>query len=150
MTNLERYRDQLSQLFKNQYFMVLATQSKGELHTNLVSFASSSDLQWIYFITPKASRKFQNLKENPSVSLFIDNRSNTVQDIEEAMGVTVAGEAEEVPQVDIPDRLNFFLQKHGYLHDFAHAPDSCLVRVRVKRYHLVTRFQEVADIILGD
>jgi len=150
MTNLETHRDQLIQLFNNQYFMVLATQSEGELHTNLVSFASSSDLQWFYFITPKASRKFQNLKENPRVSLFIDNRSNTVQDIEEAMGVTVVGEAEEVPQDDIPDRLNLFLQKHGYLHDFAHAPGSCLVRVRVKRYRLVTRFQEVVDIILDD
>jgi hypothetical protein len=107
-------------------------------------------LRWFYFITPKASRKFQNLKENPRVSLFIDNRSNTVQDIEEAMGVTVVGEAEEVPQVDIPNLLDIFLQKHGYLHEFAHAVGSCLVRVRVKRYRLVTRFQEVADLILED
>jgi hypothetical protein len=148
MTNLETHRDRLIQLFNNQYFMVLATQSEGELHTSLVSFTSSNDLHWFYFITPKTSRKFKNLKENPRVSLFIDNRSNKVQDIGEAMGVTVVGEAEEVPQVDIPGLLNFFLQKHGYLYDFAHAPGSCLVRVRVKRYRLVTRFQEVEDLIL--
>ena len=150
MTKLETHRDRLIQLFNNQYFMVLATQSRGELHTCLVSFASSTDLHWFYFMTPKTSRKFQNLKENPRVSLFIDNRSNKVQDIGEAMGITVVGEAEEVPQVDIPDLLHFFLQKHGYLHDFAHAPGSCLVRVRVKRYRLVTRFQEVTDLILED
>jgi len=59
MTNLETHRNRLSQLFKNQYFMVLATQSEGELHTNLVSFASSNDLHWFYFITPKASQKFR-------------------------------------------------------------------------------------------
>ena len=150
MTDLEKNRDRLNLLFNNQYFMVLATQFKGELHTSLVSFVNSNDLHWFYFLTPRNSRKFQNLKKNPHVSLFIDNRSNKPQDIRDAVGVTVVGKAEEVPENELPELLNFFLQKHKYLNNFANSRESCLVRVRVKHYRLVTRFQEVTDLSIED
>ena len=83
MVNPEKHREALAQLFKSQYFMVLATKSVDELHTSLVSFTASHDLRWFYFITPKKSQKFLNLKKYPQVSLFVDNRSNKAEDIDE-------------------------------------------------------------------
>lgn len=146
MSTLKTYRNRLLRLFNSQYFMVLATQSQKTLHTSLVSFAVSDDLRWFYFVTSKATRKFQNLKRNPSVSLFIDNRSNNIKDIKETMTVTVEGDADEVPELESPNILKFFLQKNFYLIDFTKAPDSCLIRVKVKNYRLVTHFQKIVDL----
>ena len=42
--------------------------------------------------------------------------------------------------------LKVYLEKHPYLEEFAAGPTCALLRVRVDRYIVVTRFQEVSEI----
>ena len=134
----------LRELFSQQYFMVVATGSDEKLHTSLVAFASTDDLNWFYFATPRNTRKFQNLSKYPRVSLFIDNRTNDPTDITNKIGVTVEGRATEIEVKDREQTKAFFLGKNSYLKEFVDAPNTALIAVKVVRYHIVSHFQDVA------
>jgi general stress protein 26 len=133
----------LRELFSQQYFMVLATSSDKKLHTSLVAFASTDDLNWFYFATPRSTRKYQNLSKNAGVSLFIDNRTNDPTDITNKIGVTVEGRATEIEVNAREQATAFFLCKNSYLKEFVNAPDTALIAVKVLRYHIVSHFQDV-------
>jgi uncharacterized protein YhbP (UPF0306 family) len=133
----------LGELFASQYFSVLATQSEGRLHTSLVAFAATENLGAVLFATPKATRKFHYLTAHPEVSLFVDNRSNDVADLYRVTGVTINGTAEVPSGPDREDMLRLYLRKHPHMEEFARSPNSALVRVKVRRYDVVTEFQSV-------
>jgi nitroimidazol reductase NimA-like FMN-containing flavoprotein (pyridoxamine 5'-phosphate oxidase superfamily) len=133
-------------LLDTQRLAVLSTQMSGRPYSNLIAFAASGDLKDIVFATPRASRKYANLIAEPWVSLLIDNRSNQEKDFDEASAVTVLGTAEEVLELDREKYLQFYLQKHPYLEEFVTAPTCAFIRVKVEKFIMVTRFQEVREI----
>jgi uncharacterized protein YhbP (UPF0306 family) len=133
----------LGELFENQNFSVLATRSGDRLHTSLVAFAATEDLGAVLFVTPKATRKFRYLTAYPEVSLFVDNRSNGAADLNTVTGVTIGGSADVPSGSDREAMLRLYLRKHPYMEEFARSPDTALVRVKVKRYDVVTEFQRV-------
>ena len=83
----------LKGLFREQLFAVLATRGGGAPHLNIVCFAPADELRTILFATPRQSLKFANLQSQPEASLFVDNRSNRLQDLQEVYGVEIAGTA---------------------------------------------------------
>ena len=85
-------------LLASQRFAVLSTQEKDHPYMNLVAFAETSDLRTILFATTRATRKYGNIASKSGVALLVDNRSNEVADIREAMAVTVIGTACEVSE----------------------------------------------------
>jgi len=133
-------------LLDTQRLAVLSTQMSGRPYSNLIAFAASGDLKDIVFATPRASRKYANLIAEPRVSLLIDNRSNQEADFGQASAVTVLGTAEEVLELDREKYLQFYLQKHPYLEVFVNAPTCAFIRVKVEKFIMVTRFQEVREI----
>jgi nitroimidazol reductase NimA-like FMN-containing flavoprotein (pyridoxamine 5'-phosphate oxidase superfamily) len=133
-------------LLDTQRLAVLSTQMSGRPYSNLIAFAASGDLKDIVFATPRASRKYANLIAEPQVSLLIDNRSNQEADFGQASAVTVLGTAEEVLELDREKYLQFYLQKHPYLEEFVTAPTCAFIRVKVEKFIMVTRFQEVREI----
>ena len=140
---IARLKSLLGELFARQYFSVLATQSEGRLHTSLVAFAATKDLGVVLFATPKATRKFHYLTVHPEVSLFVDNRSNDVADLYRVTGVTISGTAEVPSGPDREAMLRLYLRKHPHMEEFARSPNSALVRVKVRKYDVVTEFQNV-------
>ncbi len=52
----------------------------------------------ILFATTRATRKYGNITAKSGVALLVDNRSNEVADIREAMAVTVIGTACEISE----------------------------------------------------
>ena len=133
-------------LLDTQRLAVLSTQGSGQPYSNLIAFAAGGDLKDIFFATPRETRKYANLTGEPRVSLLIDNRSNREADFGEASAVTVLGSAEEVGGPDRERYQKVYLQKHPYLEEFVTAPTCALIRVRVEKYILVTRFQEVREL----
>jgi len=133
-------------LLNTQYLAVLATQGEDGPYSNLVAFAAGNDLKYLIFATPRATRKFANLKANPRVSLLVDNRSNRETDFAEASAVTVLGSAAEAAGSERERYLSFYLQRHPHLQDFVTGPTCALIRVSVEKYILVTRFQEVREV----
>lgn len=143
MKNIRQLKAKLAVLFAEQYFAVLATRTGDGIHTTLVAFAATDDLKTMFVCTPRATRKYANLKQNPSVSLLVHNSSNMATDIRQAIAVTVSGTAEEVP----PDRQvaarEVYLAKQPHMSGFATSPNTAIVEVTVGRYDVVAHFQDV-------
>ncbi len=144
--NVAEMREIVRNLLSSQLLAVLATQMSGQPYTNLVAFAASADLKEVLFATARATRKFANLTAEPRVSLLMDDRSNAAADFGQAAAVTVMGAAAEVLGPDREARLPLYLQKHPNLEEFVTAPTCALIRVKVEKYILVTRFQEVREV----
>jgi uncharacterized protein YhbP (UPF0306 family) len=132
-------------LFVSQQLAVLATRQGGQPYTSLVAFAFSDDLRQLFFATTRATRKFSNLQAEPRVSLLIDNRSD---DFREAIAVTALGRAQEVSLSQRPALLGLYLDRHADLKEFVTAPTCALLQVEVTSYSLVSRFQNVVDILI--
>ena len=136
----------LRALFSLERFAVLATQGHGQPYTHLVAFAAEEDLNCLLFVTPRATRKFANLSENPRVAMMIDNRKNEVSDVHDAVAVTAVGMAEEVQGGRRKDLLKRYLSRHPFMETFAKSPSCALVRVSVQKYDIVRKFQNVVEL----
>jgi len=143
MKDIRQLKARLSILFAEQYFAVLATRSGENIHTTLVAFAAADDLKTIFVCTPRATRKYANLKLNPLVSLLVHNSSNMATDIRQAIAVTVSGSAEEVPAKRLEAARALYLAKQPHMSGFATSPNTAIIEVTVGRYDVVAHFQEV-------
>jgi heme iron utilization protein len=139
-------RKLLKDLFKNQLFASLATQQLTRPYTNLIAFAATQDIKDILFITRRETRKYANLLSNNNVSVLIDNRSNSDADFRNAIAVTAVGTAEEVKDQNRDTLLHLYLAKHHSMEKFAHSPESALFQIKVKKYFIVRKFQEVMEL----
>jgi nitroimidazol reductase NimA-like FMN-containing flavoprotein (pyridoxamine 5'-phosphate oxidase superfamily) len=146
MTEAVEMQKIVQELLNSQRLAVLSTQMSGRPYSNLVAFAATADLQDILIATTRATRKFANIIAEPQVSLLIDNRSNKETDFGETSAVTVLGTAAEVHGQQREQYLQIYLKKHPYLMDFVSAPTCALIKVKVERFIMVTRFQEVREI----
>ena len=130
MQPIPELRSRLKDLFQKQYF-------------SLVAFSVSDDLRLFLFSTPRSTRKFRYLSQNPEVSLLVDDRSNEITDIERVTAVSIAGRAAELAGGQRIAMLGLHLAKHPSLEKFARSPNSALVVVTVRRYGIVTSFQSI-------
>lgn len=143
MKTVQQLKSALSALFAEQYFAVLATRCGDDIHTTLVAFAAADDLKTLFVCTPRATRKYSNLKQHPSVSLMVHNSSNLATDIRQAIAVTVSGVADEVAASHLESARSVYLSKQPHMADFATAPNTAMIRIRVDRYDVVAHFQDV-------
>ena len=146
MTQYEDIKKQIQKLFINQKLAVLSTHHFGQPYANLIAFVGKENLKEIFFVTPRSTRKFDNLSADSRVAILINSSLNTDADFHEAVAVTALGNANEVngPQKD--DALSLYLTKHPYLEAFAVSPTSALVGVTVTTYVMVRNFQHVMEL----
>ncbi|HDP80067.1 MAG TPA: pyridoxamine 5'-phosphate oxidase family protein [Spirochaetes bacterium] len=135
---------EILELLNRQLYAVLATARDGVPYTNIMAIAARDDLSRVYFITPRRSRKYENLLGNPLVSIFADNRSNRESDLSGATGITATGLAVEPDAREREEALGLYCARHPALGDFARSPDSALFGVRVSRYVMVKRFENIS------
>lgn len=136
----------ISKLLNDQKLAMLSTQSNGQPYASLVAIACSNDLRFLYFVTPRATRKFNNIKKDGSMALLITSSANRESDFHEAMAVTVVGSAEELSGLEKEAAMNLYIAKHPYLEDFARSPTCALVKVQARSYILVKNFQQVTEL----
>jgi heme iron utilization protein len=110
-----------------------------------VAYAVSDDDRFLFFVTPRTTRNFANLSANPRVALLVNNSINRPKDFHQAKAVTATGIAEPVSQQDREDILDRYIATHPYLEDFARSLTCELVGIRVERYIMVERFQNVTE-----
>ena len=149
MKNAEDVQNLIRHLFATQNLAVLATHSQKQPYASLVAYAATNDLKYLYFATPKTTRKFANLLINPQVAVLINSSTNQTADFHRAIAVTAVGEAEEVAAADREQLLPFYLAKHPYLEEFAKSPTTAVVQVTVRSYYLVKNFQKVFELHLS-
>ena len=134
------------ELMSSQQLAVLATDLGAGPYCSLVGFVASSDLKSLFFATTRSTRKYQNMMANPCVSMLIDSRSNREADFHQAIAVTAIGRAEEAVKKPGSSFVRRYLAKHPHLRDFVLSPSCALFRVRVEKYVVVRRFQEVCEL----
>jgi nitroimidazol reductase NimA-like FMN-containing flavoprotein (pyridoxamine 5'-phosphate oxidase superfamily) len=140
-------RESLRELFGRQHLAVLATslcEAPGA-YTSLVGFAATEDLRHILFATARGTRKHRNIEACPDVSLLIDSRTNTQQDFQQAVAVTVVGRAEDTAGAERAALQKLYLARHPNLEDFVTDPACALLRVDVACYYHVSQFQNVTE-----
>ena len=142
-------RTTIRDLLTTQSLAVLATQDHGQPYTHLVTVAADPDRHHVLFPTLRATRKYSNLVADPRVALLWDTRAVAMPQGPQEMALTALGTAAEVTGADREPLLQFYLTCHPHLAGFVQRPDCALVRVSVHRYQLVTRFQDVVEVDLG-
>jgi nitroimidazol reductase NimA-like FMN-containing flavoprotein (pyridoxamine 5'-phosphate oxidase superfamily) len=135
-------------LFRTQKLAVLSTHSDGQPYASLVAFVATEDLKHLYFATARTTRKYRNLVADPRVAMLMDSRSNQDSDIHSAVAVTATGTALEVGDREKDLGARLYLARHPYLQDFIGAETCALIRITVKAYYLVSRFQQVMELHL--
>jgi nitroimidazol reductase NimA-like FMN-containing flavoprotein (pyridoxamine 5'-phosphate oxidase superfamily) len=139
------FTDELRRLCDTQSLAVLSTCREGKPYSSLIGFALSSDLKQIIFATLRHTRKYNNIQGNEHISILIDSRSNKIEDFSDAVAVTAIGTAHEA-QGELRDEVaQTYVQRHFYLKDFVKDPNCALIVMQVKRYIMVSRFQQVTE-----
>jgi nitroimidazol reductase NimA-like FMN-containing flavoprotein (pyridoxamine 5'-phosphate oxidase superfamily) len=146
--NKQEIKDLLHELLAWQSLAVLATQASRGPYTTLVGFVATEDLRHIFFVTGRSTRKYASLKAHPNVSMLIDSRTNQASDFRDAVAVTALASAEEIDKEENGDIVALYLAKHPHLEDFVASPGCALIRLRVEKYIVVTRFQQVMTLCL--
>jgi general stress protein 26 len=141
-------RKRVNELFNDQRLAVLSSNMKDQSYPNLVAFVHTEDLKNLFFATLRSSIKYENIKNNPKISMLIDNRGNSPSDISEAIAVSVFGNASEIDREDELS-MDIYLRKHPYLKDFIEMPDCALLKIQVEKFKVISNFQNV-DILLID
>jgi uncharacterized pyridoxamine 5'-phosphate oxidase family protein len=136
----------IKKLLESQKLAVLATQNHGQPYSNLIAFAATADLKYLLFATTRATHKYANLMADPRVAVLVDNRKNDVTDFTDAAALTALGKVWELQGMERQQFLEVYLEKHPYLSDFVAAPTCALLRVKVDKYIVVRRFQEVREV----
>ena len=144
----EKTKQVIASLLGSQKLAVLSTYSRGQPYVSLVAFAASEDLGHLFFTTARDTRKFANILEHPQIALLVDNRSNKESDFGEASAVTILGEAREIAGKGRETQLEFYLEKHPYLREFATSASCAILQVQVEDYIMVSNFQEVTELRL--
>jgi nitroimidazol reductase NimA-like FMN-containing flavoprotein (pyridoxamine 5'-phosphate oxidase superfamily) len=144
-TITEEMQRQLHELMATQTLAVLATQGGEQPYCSLIAFAASDDLKRLLFATARHTRKYANLADHSQVALLVDNRSGQEADFHEAMAATAVGQAEELPDDELPGARAIYLARHPHLVDFVGSPTCALLCVKVQTYYVVTRFQQVVE-----
>ena len=141
---------EIEALLENQKLAVLATEGEAGPYTNIVSYTFSDDLRHIFFATTRATRKYSNISSHNMVSMLVDNRTNTVDDLFKAKAVTAIGRSEELGEEEKDLALSLMTARHPYLEDFLSSPTTATIKIRVHRYILVSHFQNVREVIFHD
>ena len=150
MHDIHQLKETIKGILDSQKLSVLATQGDERPYGSLVAFASTADLKTILFATTRATRKYANLLTHADIAMVIDTRTNQTADFSDATAVTVLGEVEEVPDNERQKFLRIYLEKHPYLREFVDSPTTAFLRVRVKTYIIVSRFQNVQEIHVSE
>lgn len=139
-------RGRIESLVLGQPYAVLSTQGEGQPYASLIAVRFREDLREVVFATPRTTRKYRLLAENPRMALLVDDRSREAATLMDLEAVTVTGNATEVPRGPEHARLaGFLLGRHPNLEDFLEAPTCALFRVAIRRFFHVRRFQEVQE-----
>jgi heme iron utilization protein len=126
-------------------FAVLATSDRGRPYATLIAFALTPDRHTLIFTTSKATSKYKNIKNQPAVSLLLDNCSQHEDDLRNAHAVTLLGTAKEVrTTAQKAEYRVIFVERHPELTAFIDEPGTALIAVTIRKAVHVEHFQNIS------
>jgi nitroimidazol reductase NimA-like FMN-containing flavoprotein (pyridoxamine 5'-phosphate oxidase superfamily) len=138
----------LRELIRDRKLCSLSTHNKGQPYASLVAYAGTDDLKHIVFATPKATRKYANIKADSRAAVLITKAGNKVSDFRQAMAATAVGTVREIRKTKSSKLLKLYLGKHPHLTDFVQSPTCSVLCLDVRSFYVVDRFQHVLELHL--
>ncbi|MFT5701724.1 MAG: hypothetical protein ACI8ZB_004625 [Desulforhopalus sp.] len=137
-------------LLDKQPLAVLATQGDGQPYTSLMAYAFTEDLRFLVVATAMSTRKHRNITGESRVALLVDDRSNNVEDFQNAAALTIVGEACKVGIDERDYYSGLYLKRHPSLETFLASPSTVFFKIEVHNYLLVSRFENVVEYQIKD
>jgi len=120
--------EEIQSLLRARCHCVMATAADNKPYCSLMAYVVNDDCTRIFVGTRRNTRKYQNLAENPLVSLLMDSR-----DQNPPRALTIEGEIEEIEQDPEKDQIREALMaRHPELKSLLDSPDAAIICVRVK------------------
>lgn len=143
-------RQKVRALLSGQGLGVLATADPdGHPYASLIAIAANADHTTLYFVTPRATRKFANLMHDNRVALLVNNSINQPVDFHEAVAATILGQARLLEEDQREKALSLYLEKHAYLKQFATSPSCAMFAIETTGITMVQKFQSVSELSPG-
>jgi nitroimidazol reductase NimA-like FMN-containing flavoprotein (pyridoxamine 5'-phosphate oxidase superfamily) len=126
-------------LVREKDICVLATISGTKPHCSLMAYATNDSCLEIYMVTHRRTTKYQNLTENPNVSLLIDTREeHHGAGRPHGKALTVSGTFEPIADVEKRKEVRAkLLERHPHLWDFMNDPDAEPICIKVISFLLL-------------
>jgi nitroimidazol reductase NimA-like FMN-containing flavoprotein (pyridoxamine 5'-phosphate oxidase superfamily) len=128
--------EQIKALAKEKSMCVLATVDGQKPYCSLMAYVADETCKEIYMVTHRKTQKYQNLLENPSVSLLIDTRETTPR--AKAQALTIEGAFQRIEDHNKRRRVKkTMLTIHPGLKDFIDHPDAEIICIKVNAFLLL-------------
>lgn len=125
--------DTIDRIIKENWLCSLATTSGEIPHCSLMGYVSDTSLRNLYLITRPGSIKYKNIRNNPNVSILIDNRVVLKEDPFGVRALTVFGKArvveDDIFAAEIKDRI---LTQRPFLESLASDGNAQIIEVELK------------------
>jgi nitroimidazol reductase NimA-like FMN-containing flavoprotein (pyridoxamine 5'-phosphate oxidase superfamily) len=144
--------ERMKALVREKDICVLATVSGTKPHCSLMAYATDDNGLKIYMVTHRHTTKYQNLMENPNVSLLIDTREeHPGAERPHGKALTVSGTFDPIAGGENRRRIHArLLEKHPHLSAFMNDPDAEPFCIKVTSFLLLdgltdAHFETVRD-----
>jgi nitroimidazol reductase NimA-like FMN-containing flavoprotein (pyridoxamine 5'-phosphate oxidase superfamily) len=128
--------EQMKAMAKEKSMCVLATIAGAKPYCSLMAYAANASCEEIYMVTHRKTQKYQNLLENPAVSLLIDTRETSRRPQTQALTVegTFRKIKDETKKIRVKETL---LKIHPDLREFIDHPDAELICIKINAFLLL-------------
>jgi nitroimidazol reductase NimA-like FMN-containing flavoprotein (pyridoxamine 5'-phosphate oxidase superfamily) len=128
--------DEMKALAREQKICVLATVTGKKPYCSLMAYVTGENCTEMYMVTHKNTIKYNNLTENPSVSLLIDTRE--ISPRTEAKALTVEGMCALIENEEKRKKVHArFLKVHPNLSEFINHSDAVILCVKIRSFLLL-------------
>jgi nitroimidazol reductase NimA-like FMN-containing flavoprotein (pyridoxamine 5'-phosphate oxidase superfamily) len=132
--------EQMKALARQKRTCVLATITGNKPYCSLMSYVTDDDCEEIYMVTHKRTQKYENLINNPAVSIMIDTREKKPHI---AQALTVAGSFCKIENADKLEMMRArLLEAHPQMQEFIDHPDAALLCIKVNSFLLLNGLTE--------
>jgi nitroimidazol reductase NimA-like FMN-containing flavoprotein (pyridoxamine 5'-phosphate oxidase superfamily) len=133
--------DKIKELILRKDSCVLATTDGETPHCSLMAYVPGDSGERLFLVTSSASRKYQNIRRRPRVSLLIDTRGEQQrgeQQREFTQAVTVTGTCDILQDTAKISQIKAdFIRQHPDLGDFIGKDDIAVMCVQVDFFLLL-------------
>jgi hypothetical protein len=129
---------------------VLATMCDGRPYQHLMAYAVDASLQSIYVASLRDTEKVKNMLRTPSVSLFWDNRTGSIEDHTEGLALTATGQAELLDNEERDIGFHGLLLRNATLAGLLSNAEVAIFAIRVSRYSLALGYTSKQEYVPTD
>lgn len=123
--------ERMQELIRKQDMCVLTTVQGKDPHASLMAYLPDAQCRRLYLVTSRRTRKFQNLLQNPKVSLLVDDRGAAPRG--QVRALTLEGTCRPLLDPDLNQELRrHFSRRHPQLAPILNDPHSSFLEVEIK------------------